>query len=97
MKKRTYRSADGTEWGVQVTLPGSSNAMVVFRHPDGDSSHRDRYNWFLSSGPEARNVTSRLSPEAVLGQLNDAELARLFHRSMAVSRPAIEPKTTLEP
>ena len=85
--KRIYRSADGTEWGVQVAVPGSSNAMVVFRHPDGSSSHRDRYNWYLSSGPEARSVTSRLKPDTVLAQLNDAEVARLFNRSMAVSRP----------
>ena len=80
---------------MQVMLPGSSNAMVVFRHPDGASSHNDRYNWFLSTEPEARNVTTRLKPDDVLAGLNDATIARLFFRSMAISRPAIAAKTPL--
>lgn len=61
--------------------------MVFFRHPNGQSSRLDRYNWFLSNGPESRSVTARLSPKQVLNSLNDAEIARLFRRSMAVSRP----------
>jgi hypothetical protein len=84
---KTFRSPDGTLWGVQVDLPGSSNAMVIFRHPDGGSSRKDRYNWYISRGPEARSVTSRLSKEKVLGSLDDAALAALFRRSMRVSRP----------
>ena len=84
MKK--FRSADGTEWKVDVNLPGSSNAMIVFRHPDGATSRKDRYNWVLSTGPEARSVTGRLSPEKVLGAIGDAALATLFRRSMAVTR-----------
>ena len=85
---KTFRSSDGTIWNVSVMLPGSSNAMVVFRHPDGESSRKDRYNWFISTGPEARSVTSRLSPERVLEQLDDAMILKLFRRSMSVSRPA---------
>ena len=84
---KTYKSADGTTWGVLVQSPGSSNAMVVFRHPDGESSRLDRYNWFISHGPESRSVTSRLSPDKVLEHLNAAEIAALFKRSMSVSRP----------
>jgi hypothetical protein len=84
---KTFTSTDGTEWKVSVMLPGSSNAMVVFRHPDGESSRKDRYNWFISTGPEARSVTSRLSPERVMEQLDDAIILRLFRRSMSVSRP----------
>jgi hypothetical protein len=95
VKKKSYRAPDGTEWGVQVMLPGSSNAMVVFRHPDGASSHNDRYNWFISTGPEARNVTTRLSPEDVLAGLKDATIATLFSRSMAISRPPIPAKDPL--
>jgi hypothetical protein len=84
---KTYKSPDGTTWGVDVKSPGSSNAMVVFRHPDGQSSRLDRYNWYISNGPESRSVTSRLSPEKVLEHLNASEIAALFRRSMAVSRP----------
>lgn len=83
---RTYRGSDGIEWKVEVALPGSSNVMVLFRHPDGRSSSMDRYNWFISTGPEARSVTSRLSPERVMDQIDDASLGRLFGRSMPVSR-----------
>ena len=85
MKK--YTSPDGVLWGVQVQNPGSSNAMVLFRHPDGASSRKDRYNWFISKGPEARSVTSRLSTQKVLDGLDDSMLAQLFRRSMRVSRP----------
>lgn len=82
---RTFRSSDGIDWQVNIVLPGSSNAMVVFRHPDGRSSSMNRYNWFISAGPEARSVTSRLSPARVMEQINDAALKRLFERSMPVS------------
>ena len=84
---KTYTSADGTIWNVMVRLPGSSNAMVTFRHPDGRSSRLDRYNWFISQGPESRSVTSRLTPDKVLEHLNAQEIAALFRRSMPVSRP----------
>lgn len=84
---KTYKSTDGITWGVIVRSPGSSNAMVVFRHPDGESSRLDRYNWYISHGPESRSVTSRLSPDKVLEHLNATEIAALFKRSMPVSRP----------
>ncbi|MEK7402927.1 MAG: hypothetical protein AABZ80_11300 [Gemmatimonadota bacterium] len=92
---KTFRAPDGTEWKVLVQMPGSSNAMVLFRHPNGESSRDDRYNWYISTGPEARSVTTRLSPDAVLEKLDQAQLLRLFSRSMAVSRPAVPAKTTL--
>jgi hypothetical protein len=84
---KTFASPDGVLWKVVVQSPGSSNAMVVFRHPDGSSSRRDRYNWYISKGPEARSVTSRLSEKKVLDSLDDSTLAQLFRRSMRVSRP----------
>ncbi|SRR5258705_500453 len=92
---RRYTAPDGVEWGVEVELPGSSNAMVVFRHPDASSARRDRYNWYISRAPEARSVTSRLSPKRVLEEIDDVSLGRLFSRSMPVSRPAIEPNLAL--
>ena len=87
MKMRMFQSPDGVVWGVDVDLPGSSNAMVIFRHPDGASSRQDRYNWYLTSGPEARSVTSRLQKSKVLDSLSDEDVARLFRRSMRISRP----------
>ena len=59
---KTYTAPDGTAWGVIVQSPGSSNAMILFRHPDGRTSRLDRYNWIISRGPESRSVTSRLFP-----------------------------------
>lgn len=84
---RTWQSPDGTDWAVEVDLPGSSNAMVIFRHPAGASSRLDRYNWYLSNGPEARSVTSRLIKAKILDGLTDQDLARLYRRSMRISRP----------
>jgi hypothetical protein len=89
---KDFRGPDGTPWRVEVRTPGSSNAMIVFNHPDARSSSRNRYAWYISNGPEARNVTARLSPEQVLESLGDRDLARFFRRSMPVStgipRPA---------
>ena len=85
--RRTFRAPDGLTWGVEIDLPGSSNAMILFRHPDGDSARKDRYNWVISNGPEARSVTSRLDPVRVLEGLDDSEIAALFRRAMRISRP----------
>ena len=84
---KTWRSPDGITWVIDVDLPGSSNALVFFRHPDGESSRLDRYNWYISNGPEARSVTSRLSKAKVLESLDDSEIAALYRRSMRISRP----------
>lgn len=86
-KKRIWRAPDGTDWIVTVDLPGSSNAMVIFHHPNGVSARLDRYNWFISNGPEARSVTSRLSRTKVLEGLTSDDLTVLYRRSMKVSRP----------
>jgi hypothetical protein len=86
-KMKTFRSPDGVLWVVDVDLPGSSNAMVIFRHPNGVSNRLDRYAWYLSHGPEARSVTSRLSRDKVLDALTGDEIARLYRRSMRISRP----------
>jgi hypothetical protein len=83
---KTYTAPDGTTWGVTIEVPGSSKAMIVFRHPDGTTTREDRYNWVISHGPEARSVTSRLDPQRVLDSLHAAEIGRLFARSMRVSR-----------
>lgn len=82
---KTFTAPDGITWGVTIQMPGSSNAMIVFRHPDGGTSRLDRYNWVITHGPEARSVTARLVPERVLESLDQARISRLFQRSMPVS------------
>ncbi len=82
---RSFMSDDGTSWIVQVMLPGATNAMIVFEHPDGGSSRRDRYNWVNISGADARNVTSRADAAAVLRELTDAQIALLYRRSMPIT------------
>jgi hypothetical protein len=88
LKTRSYVGPDGTNWSVQVMLPGATNAMIVFEHPDGRTSRRDRYNWVNIAGPGARNVTSRAEASAVLRELTDAQIALLFRRSMPISSSA---------
>jgi hypothetical protein len=88
VQTRRYTSPDGTNWLVQVMLPGATNAMIVFEHPDGATSRRDRYNWVNIAGPSARNVTSRVDATEVLRALTDAQIALLFRRSMPISAGA---------
>lgn len=59
--------------------------MVVFRHPDSRTTSLDRYAWYISGGAEAHDVTARLNRVAVLDSLDDADVKRLFRRSMPVS------------
>jgi len=84
--KKTYTAPDGITWNVLVQAPGSSNAMILFRHPDGGTSRLDRYNWIISRGPESRSVTARLDPAKLLEGLDAGTIMRLFQRSMPVSR-----------
>jgi hypothetical protein len=85
---KSYTSPNGITWGVDVSAPGASNAMIRFRHPDGESSRLDRYNWINITGPEARSVTARVDKAQVLDRLTPDTIARLFFRSMPVSRPS---------
>ena len=84
---KTWHAPDGSPWVVDVVLPGSSNAMVMFYHPGGKTARLDRYNWYISNGPEARSVTSRLSEKKLLETLSNETLTQLYRRSMRVSRP----------
>lgn len=84
---RTWLAPDGTTWVVDVDLTGSSNAMVLFYHPGGTNTRLDRYAWYISNGPEARSVTSRLLRAKILDSLSSDDLARLYRRSMRISRP----------
>jgi hypothetical protein len=86
---KTFTAADGTVWGVSIRGLSSSNSMVVFRHPNGESSRFDRYNWVINQGAESRSVTARQTEDSVLALLSDASLTKLFARSMPVSRPDV--------
>ena len=94
-KSRSFTGPDGTSWKVEIQSPGSSNAMVLFRHPDGRTARLDRYAWYITRGAEAHDVTARLNKGAVLDSLADADVQRLFRRSMPVSTdrrgPALVP------
>ena len=85
VRPRRFRSPDGIPWTVTARAPGASNVMIVFLHPDRSTTARDRYAWWVSAGPEARDVTARLSAAAVLAGLSEADLQALFVRSMPIS------------
>ena len=80
---REYRSPDGLTWKVLVQLPSHSSAMLVYQHPDGQSSKLDRYAWINSA--KTTDPRERLTAETVLEALSDDDIARLFRRSMMVS------------
>ena len=82
----TYRSTDGTVWRVKISNVGASNAIVLFQHPDGETTRKDRYNWYISRSAEAKSVTSRLDPKKVTAALTGEDVELLFRRSMPVSR-----------
>jgi hypothetical protein len=87
-----FRGPDGTAWSVEVRATASSNAMVAFLHPDR-LARKDRYAWFISHGAAVDDPRQRLEARAVLAQLDDRAMLRLFRKSMAVdsSVPRFEP------
>ena len=82
---KPFRGPDGTNWGVEVQVPGASNAMIVFHHPGGKTARLDRYAWEIWDGPESRSVTSRVSIDKIMATLTEERLRDLFRRSMPVS------------
>ena len=80
---REYQSPDGIRWRVVVKLPNHSSAMLAYLHPDGESSKLDRYAWINSE--QTTDPRERLSADQVMERLTDADIARLFRRSMMVS------------
>jgi hypothetical protein len=85
---KPFRGPDGTNWGVEVQVPGASNAMIVFHHPGGKTARLDRYAWEIWNGPESRSVTSRVSVDKIMQQLTEERMATLFKQSMAISNEA---------
>jgi hypothetical protein len=68
-----------------VQSPSSSNAVVVFHHPNGRTARLDRYAWYQENGTRANDVTARLNPSVVLDRLRDEDLKLLFRRSMPIN------------
>jgi hypothetical protein len=91
---RPFRGPDNTNWGVEVQVPGASNAMIVFHHPGGKTARLDRYAWDIWTGPESRSVTSRVPAEKVMQSLTDEKLLLLLRRSMLVSNPIQRVRST---
>ena len=73
---REFVGPDGTRWGVQVKVPGTSNAMIVFHHPGGKTARLDRYAWHQCPGPEARSAPG--SPSQAAGMTVLIPAARLL-------------------
>ncbi len=88
-----FQTPDGTLWGVEVQLAGSSSANVVFHHPDPSTSRKDRYARFDWRGPEAANVASRLDVTKIRAALSPTVVAELFQRSSPIGfgAPALAP------
>ncbi len=83
-KMRSFRATDGTNWGVEVQMPGASNALIVFHHPDGRTSRKDRYAWLDWHGPEASDVLANIDINKVRAALDDTVIAEMFQRSMLI-------------
>lgn len=77
---RAFQSPDGINWNVFVKLPSHSSAMLVYQHP---ASRLDRYAWINSM--QTTDPRERLSADQIMEKLTDADVARLFRRSMMVS------------
>ncbi len=90
---KPFQTADGTLWGVEIQLPGSSSANVIFHHPDPSTSRKDRYARLDWRGPEAVDVTGHLDIAKVSATLSEVAIAGLFQRSMPVGfgPPAFAP------
>jgi hypothetical protein len=80
---REYQSPDGIRWNVVIQAPTHSSAMLLFKHPDGETSRLDRYAWINSV--KVTDPRERLTAQSVMESLTDADIARLFRRSMMVS------------
>ena len=90
---KSYQTPDGTLWGVEVQLAGSSSANVIFHHPDPSTSRKDRYVRFDWRGPEAADVSERLDPAKLRSALSATVIADLFQRSSPIGfgAPALAP------
>jgi hypothetical protein len=87
---KPFRGPDGTVWGVKVSMPSHSSALVVFHHPTGETARLNRYAWVNALSADAHDPRATLSTKVITEALDARALARLFRRSMPIStdRPA---------
>ena len=75
---RAWTAPDGTSFRVEVTLPGTSSALIIYHSAD---THRDRYATWQAGEASARSVTARLDATSILPLLTDEVLRALWLRS----------------
>ena len=85
---RSFAASDGATWKVDVKLPSHSSALLVFQHTAGQSVAGDRYAWLNVNSARVSDPRERLSAKDLLEGMSDAEILRLFRRSMAVHQEA---------
>ena len=82
---RDWTAPDGTRYTVEVTLPGTSSALIIFHR---DNQHEDRYATWQATDRSARAVSARLDAKEVLAQLSEKALRALHLRSAVRSAGA---------
>lgn len=75
---RDWTAPDGTTYRVEVTLPGTSSALILFHR---SNAHEDRYATWQAGEASARSVTARLDAKSILPLLTDLVLRELYIRS----------------
>lgn len=65
-------------------MPTHSSALVIFRHPDGDTSRKHRYAQLNVRTAVANDPRSSLVAKDLVDALDARSLARLFGRSAPV-------------
>ena len=75
---RDWTAPDGTTYTVEVTLPGTSSALVLFHR---NNQHEDRYATWQANDRSVRSASARLDPASALRELTDDALTALWVRS----------------
>lgn len=81
---RSFHAADGSTWNVDVKLPSHSSALMTFQHAHGQGVAGDRYAWINAPVAVTSDPRERLQAKSLLESMSDADIAKLFRRSMRV-------------
>ena len=92
---KTFRSADGVECKVDAVLPGSSNAMILFRHPAlRVAGIRFPETWFERSGAMRFWARQRDEHGAVLIHVGVALIGLMAFSMLAIDYGVTGPPET---